>query len=137
MPTKKRKVRRTLILVSAAFVLLLVSSLGAGIYLYITNFKVISPLPAQLGSWLPTSSSDQSEKDLTSLLRSRNIMYTAIARNADEFVITLNPKQQVILTREKNFAEQISSLQVILQQLTMEGREFRTLDLRFDKPVVR
>lgn len=70
------------------------------------------------------------------LLKSHNIMYTAIARNSDEFVITLNPKQQVFITKDKNLAEQISSLQVILPRLTMEGKQFRQLDLRYDKPVV-
>lgn len=136
MPKKRRKGKRTTVIFSVVGVLLLIFLVGAGGYMYLTNSVVLSPLPAQLGGLLPTSSSDQSEKELKSLLRSHNIMYTAISRSSDEFVITLNLKQRVFVTRDKNLTEQISSLQDILPHLTMEGKQFRQLDLRYDKPVV-
>jgi hypothetical protein len=90
----------------------------------------------QLGMAFPTTAGDAGEKELTRLLTQYNIHYTSISETKDEYLITLNPKQQIVITRKKDISSQISSLQVLLPRLTMEGREFRRLDLRFNKPVV-
>lgn len=54
-----------------------------------------------------------------------------------EYHIFLKDNGEVILSSEKDLAEQIDSLQFILNRLTMEGRSsFIKLDLRFERPVV-
>lgn len=42
----------------------------------------------------------------------------------------------VIVSTEKNIDSQLSSLQLTLTQLKIEGRRFKSLDFRFDKPVI-
>lgn len=43
---------------------------------------------------------------------------------------------QVLFSQSKDKTIQVSSLQVILNKLTVEGRKARKIDLRFDDPVV-
>lgn len=80
--------------------------------------------------------SQKTEDEVKRLLDARGIMYTAVVISGSDVLITLSTKQQVLLTKKKDIGEQISSLQVILPRLTMKGSEFRTIDLRFDRPVV-
>jgi hypothetical protein len=49
----------------------------------------------------------------------------------------LSNKSEIFLTRDKDINPQLASLQFILSRLTMEGKGFRSLDLRFDKPIIR
>lgn len=50
--------------------------------------------------------------------------------------ITLSSGTVVTLPTERDFAEKAQALQLILTQAKIEGRAPRTVDLRFDKPVV-
>lgn len=53
-------------------------------------------------------------------------------------MIRLNLKSGVILaTTEKDLETQVYQLEKIIKQFAIEGKEFETLDLRFDKPVVK
>ncbi len=53
-------------------------------------------------------------------------------------MIRLNLKTGVVLaTTEKDIKVQIYQLEKIIKQFGIEGKEFETLDLRFDKPVVK
>ena len=53
-------------------------------------------------------------------------------------MIRLNLKSGVILaTTEKDLETQAYQLEKIIKQFRIEGKEFETLDLRFDKPVVK
>lgn len=52
------------------------------------------------------------------------------------FLIELKQGGEVTFSSQKDIIAQIASLQFILSHLTMEGREFSKLDLRFEKPVI-
>lgn len=53
-------------------------------------------------------------------------------------MIRLNLKSAVILTTtEKDVRIQIYQLEKIIRQFRIEGKEFETLDLRFNKPVIK
>ncbi len=113
----------------------MVMTLGLiSIFLVMNGSTVVSPLPVALGERISLNTSGDAE--LKTLLKKHAIMYTSIEAAHADYIITLETKQQVIVTKKKDIGEQISSLQVILPRLTMEGRDFRKLDLRFDKPVV-
>jgi len=43
---------------------------------------------------------------------------------------------QVIISTKKSLTEQMSSLQLTIHQLTMEGKDFSGLDFRYDRPVI-
>ncbi|HVF68976.1 MAG TPA: hypothetical protein VNA13_00240 [Xanthomonadales bacterium] len=119
--------------------LFLLILLSGGILLY---FKFsdrplfISPLPInyKINS---ASDSDQSMQLLKKSLKDKNIEYTDITIAGKNLVVNLKNKSKVILSVDKDLPSQIASLQFIVTRLTMEGKAFRELDLRFDKPVIR
>lgn len=43
---------------------------------------------------------------------------------------------KIIISSDKNIHSQMASLQVTMHQLTMEGKEYRSLDFRYDRPVI-
>jgi hypothetical protein len=82
------------------------------------------------------ASTDSDIPDLKTLLSQKNIDYTRIQVNGNEYIIFLPNGSRVILSTQKGLYPQISSLQYILAHLTMEGRRFSILDERFDNPVI-
>ncbi|HET9947069.1 MAG TPA: hypothetical protein VFQ63_03330, partial [Patescibacteria group bacterium] len=42
----------------------------------------------------------------------------------------------IIISLNKDIEQQVSSLQLTIRELTMEGKEFHRLDFRYDKPVI-
>lgn len=66
-----------------------------------------------------------------------NISFISVSLNTDNsFEVKLKDGGVVILSSKKDIGSQISSLQLILSRLTIEGKELKTLDFRFDNPVV-
>ena len=53
-------------------------------------------------------------------------------------VILCNLKDKIIIfTSEGDIKQQIYWLQTLVRQFKIEGKEFKSLDLRFDKPIVK
>lgn len=66
-----------------------------------------------------------------------SIGYTVIAANSDgSFTVKIPQGGTVIISAKKDIKKQISSLQLILSRLTIEGKKLKVLDFRFDNPVV-
>jgi cell division septal protein FtsQ len=57
-------------------------------------------------------------------------------RNEREFVLDLKTGPQVTFSLEGNTKEQVDSLHLILERAKIEGKEMKTIDLRFSKPVI-
>lgn len=74
--------------------------------------------------------------DIKEELRKQDIEATNVDVQNDTYVISLDGGKTVTLSSKKDVSSQISSLQFILSRLTMEGRQFSRLDLRFDKPII-
>jgi len=71
------------------------------------------------------------------LLEKSGIAFTSVQNAKDStYLVNLKDGGQVIITQNKNVQNQISSLQLILSRLTIEGKRFKSLDFRYDKPVV-
>jgi|SRR6185369_1725973 len=80
------------------------------------------------------------DKDIALIKKSvtdQKMEVSSVKREGSSYVIILKDNSQIILSSEKDINSQISSLQFILSRLTMEGKLFTQLDLRFDKPVVK
>lgn len=74
---------------------------------------------------------------LTQLLQGQNILYSSTTIATDSSIlVTLTDGPTVDFSQTKNFMQQIASLQLITQQLTIEGRQAKWIDLRFDNPIV-
>ena len=71
------------------------------------------------------------------MLEKSGIAFTSVENAKDStYLVNLKDGGQVIITQNKNVQNQISSLQLILSRLTIEGKRFKSLDFRYDKPVV-
>lgn len=137
-PARKRKREFKKFLGIVLILLIALSLFGAGGY-YLVTVKLKKPLYV---SPLSTKPLNISEKDdtlhaLENGLHQKNIAYTDIKTSSNSaYLVTLKDGGVVTFSPQKDILSQISSLQFILARLTMEGREIRTLDLRFSKPVV-
>lgn len=141
MLTNKRKLRNRkqfLIKVYVIVGLLLIGAVAG----YFTGQKLfvktgyLSPLSQEVAA----EASYQDDKAISliteSLTKQKKEVESVTAEQAS-YKIVLKDGSEVILSSQKDLKSQLSSLQFILQRLTMEGKLFTQLDLRFDKPVIK
>jgi len=84
-----------------------------------------------------TRNSNQDAKKIETLLINAQISFTSISLSANSsYIIKLQDSGEVVLSLKKNIEKQITSLQPILKQLTIDGKKFNRIDFRFDKPLV-
>ena len=84
-----------------------------------------------------TRNSNQDAKKIETLLINAQISFTSISLTTNSsYIVKLQDGGEVILSLKKNIEKQITSLQPILKQLTIEGKKFNRIDFRFDKPLV-
>ena len=101
-------------------------------YLYI-NFSFgratfISPIAKESKSKMAS---------LESTLDKNNIFYNSVNLGPDgSFVVDLKIGGEVILSSKRELGSQLTSLQLMLSRLTIEGKKLKVLDFRFDNPVV-
>lgn len=70
-------------------------------------------------------------------LKEKNISFKSIETSKDlSTSIKLKDDQEVIIDPNKNIDQQLSSLQLILSQLKIEGKSFKRLDFRYQKPII-
>ena len=70
-------------------------------------------------------------------LEKENINFSSTSINVDKSIsVNLTNGGVVILSSKKDIRSQLSSLQLILSRLTIEGKKLKSLDLRFDSPVI-
>ena len=70
-------------------------------------------------------------------LKDKNILFSSIVALPDSsYLISISNNGQVRLSLAKDIEKQISYLQRILIQLTIEGKPFKNIDFRFIEPVI-
>lgn len=75
--------------------------------------------------------------DVEKKLKDAKIPFVSINSDSNSsYIITIALGGEIRMSSRKNIDKQISSLQRILRELTIEGRPFKSIDLRFEKPVV-
>lgn len=129
--TKKQKKeaskkRTGIFLIFIGLVLIVVS------LFYITFFEEV-PKPISPLSKNQTSVNSVIEKTL----KHENIPFISIETSKDlSLIIKLSKDSDVILDPNKDIDQQLSSLQLILSQLKIEGKLFKRLDFRYQKPII-
>lgn len=74
---------------------------------------------------------------VASELKKNNIVFTNVTIASDGVIhIQLQDNQEALFSQSKDIHIQIASLQLAMNDLTIEGKPFKRLDFRFDKPVV-
>ncbi|MCL5435250.1 MAG: hypothetical protein M1405_02570 [Patescibacteria group bacterium] len=135
MSIKKRKIKHRFFQQAKLFLLTLVGMLVLLCVVYL-SFLLFLPKKELFINPLAKSTSTRYSK-MGDMLQKSGVAFSSIKRNQDaSYVINLKDGGEVILTENKNVQNQISSLQLILSRLTIEGKRFKSLDFRYDKPVV-
>ena len=134
LKNRKRKIK--IILISTLFTIFSYGILSYFIWtVIISKTHYISPLP--LAS--PTDSSIKNDKNIENIkerLKKEGIEFSSVSPSDFSYIIHLKDNKEAILSSQKDLSTQISSLQFIILRLTMEGKEFSRLDLRYDKPII-
>jgi hypothetical protein len=70
-------------------------------------------------------------------LSEKNIKFSNLKQIGNQsYKLILSDNSEVILSSKKDINAQLSSLQLILSRLTIEGKKLKVLDFRFDYPVI-
>lgn len=133
---KKHRSRKFYLLsvISSGVIGIILMALGT---LLIMNEPLFtSPLPMFM-SWGTGTTKEDTQKSIGKILKEKSIKFTTVKKESqDRYSIQLQDNGQVFINPEKGVAEQLSSLQVVLSRLTMEGKKFKRLDLTYDRPVI-
>ncbi len=126
---KKEKLKGKIRLVFFILVILLIFVIGIEfLYFNFVKVSVISPLAKSKVSRLV---------NLENELSKNQISFSAANANQDgSYTVKLLAGGEVILSSKKDIGSQLSSLQLMLSRLTIEGKKLKTLDFRFGNPVV-
>jgi hypothetical protein len=140
LPAKRIHQRKAKKLVSYLFVssglFIGVFAICVGIYvLRHKNTAVMSPL-AHFGQAVFASSDSLVATQVEELCHKYSLSCQHISvKGHDEADLTID-NHLVILSTKKNIEQEIASLQLTIRALTMEGKGYRGLDFRYDRPVI-
>ncbi len=135
MFTRKRRLKKegkTWNIKNALALLLLTIGLAllmSFLYLYVTgnaNYYFNPLLPYK------TISNDKLEENLVD----KKISFKKISQENGFTRVVLKDDSEIIFSTKKDIANQVSSLQLTLTRLTIEGKKLKSLDFRFDNPVI-
>lgn len=133
---KKQLTKKRLLFTSIALGFLGIGCIIVGAIMLLHEPLFISPLPV-IGSSLTSNEDQNLKKAIQTRLKEYAIPYESISiPKKSLFVIKLSDGGEIILTSIKDLTPQLSSLQVIYSRLTMEGKKFKRLDMRYDKPII-
>lgn len=118
--------------------LLLTEGLFGYRYYMVLSAKIISPVPAIFeGNTINIFQNNSPLEKLKSELKKKNIPFSTVSVASDSAYIVRQPQgEEILLSSKKDLDVQVSSLHLILSRLTIEGKDFKRLDLRYDKPVI-
>ena len=143
MLTNRKKLRNRKQIAIKIYIIaaVVVLSLGIGYLISVKLFVrhgYVSPLSTLAIKDTSNQNQDDSNLDLIkNSLSGQKSEVDTVKRQDAQYVVTFKDGSVVILSSEKDLKSQISFLQFILSRLTMEGKLFLQLDLRFDKPVIK
>lgn len=118
-----------IILITILFIGLIVTFFSyLYINFYINTYGFISPMSIDKDSLLVKVEEG---------LEKQNISFGKVTTNSDgSLSVKLRYESEIIFSSKKSVASQITSLQLMLSRLTIEGKKLKSLDFRFDNPVV-
>lgn len=138
---RKLELRNKRVLIGSIIIgsILIVVSTSSVLYRYFIPKQYVSPL-SQAAQSMITATKGTSLDTLQQVEQTlnRNSISYSDAKMIDQNTcqITIDNNQTVLFATDRQLAEQIASLQLIVSHLTMEGKRFSRLDLRYDKPII-
>jgi hypothetical protein len=119
------------------FILLLVTCLYSFpvIFAYLSSKGLISPLASTVGIHDALGNS-MTQDTVKQKVEKAHFPVKTIEEFDESYSVTLVSGETILFSKKKSLEQQISSLQLISSRLTIEGKHFISLDLRFDRPVL-
>ena len=105
------------------------------LFLLLTGFVWVEKLFPKASLISPVST--QSQKSLGAILDKKNISYESVEKLDGYYLVKIIDGGEVLISDKKDLTEQASSLQLIVSRLKIEGKKFKRLDFRFDRPVIK
>ena len=92
----------------------------------------VSPIPKQ-----NTEQQTENINTLSELLKAKHLAFSAVFPfDTTSYLVKLTSGEEVFFTNGKSLAKQVSSLQLALSRLTIEGKRVSRIDFRFNTPVL-
>jgi cell division septal protein FtsQ len=136
LPRRRRRfVKRIIFFLLVLLIVILIAG-GISFYFFEVKMQKLYPATATVTRTVTTNQPDKTYIALQAGLNKDQIEYTTITKGNGSYIVVLKNGGKVTFSAQKDIMTQIASLQYILSHLTMEGRQFSTLDLRFDQPVI-
>lgn len=101
---------------------------------YIVGVNILSPIG--LHGLNSSTNTDGMVYTVKSFCQEKKLPCQSITNDNNAVTITLDNSAVILLSSQKDLQKQLASLQLTLSQLTIEGKQFKKLDFRFDKPFV-
>ena len=106
-------------------------------YLPVINYyQKLNSRSFQTGSWVDYKDIKQALFFIDKLKEINLTPLTIDIRGQDMLVFNLIGSQQIVFSNSKDKSVQDYQLELIVKQFKIEGREFKKVDLRFDKPII-
>lgn len=105
-----------------------------GFVIFLTKFLFLSRNPLFIS---PIGRDNIDAKSVEKILKDKNIAFDKVLVLSDSsYLIVIANNGQVRISSQKDINRQISSLQRILRELTIEGKSFKSIDFRFAEPII-
>ena len=125
----KRESRKKRLILSFIFLLYIATIIFLGIFVVYSHFF-------QKYSLLIPIVQEKNILNLDFLLRNKNIEFESIKKIDDYFLIKQAGNKVIYFSAQADLQKQVTSLQLVLNRLTIEGKGFKRLDFRYDTPVI-
>ena len=100
-------------------------------------FLINSLFPSQKSLFIsPIGENNIDAKKIEKVLKDNNILFSQVLFANSSYVVIIPNNGQVKLSSKKDINRQIASLQRILRELTIEGKQFESIDFRFEEPIL-
>ncbi|MCL5438461.1 MAG: hypothetical protein M1268_00545 [Patescibacteria group bacterium] len=106
--------------------------------IYLDKKRIVSPIPVLFSNKsMPRNEFKSGEIELKDILKKYKIEFSNIAvSTGSSYLVEFKDGSKAIISQNKPFASQVSSLQLILSRFTIEGKKLSMIDFRFDNPLI-
>lgn len=103
------------------------------------SFLVLSVFRERLGLQSPLANKSQSQIDfLKKSLLDNNLPFSSVERySEDSYLVKLSDGGEVVISSNKDINIQVRTLQLMVSRLTIEGKAFKRIDLRYINPFIQ
>ena len=107
-------------------------------YLPINNYyQKLNFRSFQTGDWIDFKDIKQTLFFVEKLSQLNLIPLTIDIKGQDMLVFNLNDNKTIVFSNSKDKEDQSYQLELIIRQFKVEGKEYKKIDLRFDKPIIQ